>query len=354
MASTAEGFTEGRDWPEREGRRMKRDWLGLITEIPKLELQVHLEGSVTSAQAHKLALKYSLDPALFTDSYALGPRAAWRAVSELLREPIDFQEAAVAYGRRAWELGIVYAELSVSMESHARRHSLSMDAIWEALENARAQVKRRWDLEIRYIVEVARDSSAGAASCQATVAWMTSLQERGGLVGLCLGGFEQTRPLELFVPWVQEARAAGFPVVVYAGEKMDNVGAALDLLKATRVGHGMTSHDDVDLMARLRQEGTPIEVCPSSSLALGHVSDYSPLADMIRFGLKVNVSSGHPGLLGTNLSRELAALAEEIDMSAAEMMTLLENSVDAAFLPQEMRDNLRGRLRECPLATQTA
>jgi adenosine deaminase len=330
---------------------MPSDLRQLLIKAPKVELHVHLESTMAQAVVHRLTLKHDLDHLTLQAPHKERLREVWRGVGALLREPRDFHELVVGYGRRAWEQGIVYAEFSVAVERHVRRHpELSFDCVHAALESARAEVWRRFQVELRWLLEASRDSSTGSGSCESTVEWLLTVIRRGGLLGIVLGGFDQTRPLELFAPSLARARSAGFHVTAHAGERLDSIALALDLLKAERIGHAVACTSDSGLMARLRHQEVPLEVCPTSELVLGHLESLSPLGEMIRCGLKVNVSSDHPCPYGTSLIDELLRLQEELQLSTAELVGLLRNGIDASFAPEARKQQWRQELEDCELA----
>ena len=71
------------------------------------------------------------------------------------------------------------------------------------------------------------------------------------------------------------------------------VWAALDRLGADRIGHGVRAIEDLDLVARLAETGTPLEVCPSSNVCTRVYPNLAehPIARLREAGVVVTVSS---------------------------------------------------------------
>jgi adenosine deaminase len=106
--------------------------------------------------------------------------------------------------------------------------------------------------------------------------------------------------------------------------------------------------DDPALMAELKQKQIPLEVCPSSNVALGIYPSIAehPVKKLIDAGLCVTINSDDPPLFGTNLTREYLHLHRTFGLSAAELAQLSWNGLRHAFLDGGERQALEGRFRE--------
>jgi adenosine deaminase len=168
--------------------------------------------------------------------------------------------------------------------------------------------------------------------------------------GIDLSGDETKYPVSYFRDAFRYARQAGLPITVHAGEwaGSESVWGALRQLYAERIGHGVRSREDPELIAYLRQENITLEICPSSNVCTGvfpSLADH-PIRQLYDAGLKVTVSSDDPPLFGTDIGREYALLESLYGFTPAEIAQVTLNAVEAAFVSEETRAVLRQEVRE--------
>jgi adenosine deaminase len=113
----------------------------------------------------------------------------------------------------------------------------------------------------------------------------------------------------------------------------EQVWAALDVLGADRIGHGVRSIEDPALVRELARRRVPLEVCPTSNVKLGLYPSYAahPLRRLYDAGVPVTVNSDDPGLFGTSISHEASLLVSDLGFSAAEAAGVCENAGRFAF-----------------------
>jgi aminodeoxyfutalosine deaminase len=189
------------------------------------------------------------------------------------------------------------------------------------------------DHEIRLIVDAVRDK--GAKDGPRTVSLVESSD--APIVGLGLTGIEGSVPEGEFRILREAATANGFGLAVHAGEAggPGNVIAALDDLGADRIGHGVASARDARLLTRLASEGVPVEVCPSSNVALGlfPTLEEHPLPEMFAAGVKVSINSDDPPFFSTTLTDELQIAERLLGVGPSVMLDLQRRAAQASFAP---------------------
>ena len=139
-----------------------------------------------------------------------------------------------------------------------------------------------------------------------------------GVVALGVVGLVTVSPPEAFAPWFDRARTAGLHVTPHAGETSgpESVWAALRVLGAERIGHGVRAVEDPALVAYLAEHHIALEVCPTSNVRLGVFPSLAthPLRRLYDAGVPVTVNSDDPPLFNTTLTdeylREFSSLAE--------------------------------------------
>lgn len=163
-------------------------------------------------------------------------------------------------------------------------------------------------MEVRLTPDITRNLPVEAAAD--LVRWAVEYRERG-VVGVGLGGSEHRYPAELFERPFKAAREGGLGAVPHAGELAGpaSVRAALHLLGADRLRHGVRAVEDPTLLAELAERGVVCDVTPVSNVRLGVVPSLAehPLPRLLAAGVRCSISSDDPVLMATDLSADCAA-----------------------------------------------
>ncbi len=323
------------------------DLAALVRALPKVELHVHLEGSIRPATLLALARRHGIElPA--RDEAGLARWFAFRdfphfvevymACSACLKDPEDFHRLALDFLAEQARQNVVWSEVHFSISTH-RANGRDPEAIRQALAAAADEGLERWGTRVAWVPDIVRN--AGLERADWTVEWALAAPSRGRptgeVVAMGCAGIEHGHPPGPFAPHFAAVAAAGLHKVAHAGEHAGpaSVWAALDVLGAERIGHGVRSIEDPALVARLAAEGVPVEVCPSSNVCLGVFPDLAahPFDALRRSGVAVSVHSDDPPLFSTTLVDEYLRLAATFGYGARELTALASAAVDAAFLP---------------------
>lgn len=324
---------------------------------PLVELHRHLDGNVRLETVIDLARRHKVDLPAGT---AEGIRPYVQVVGQ---EPslMDFiakfemlRRVMVDYGavRRivrenledAVREGIDYVELRFSPAFMAEYHGLDTFAVAEAACDALEEA-RGLPVQAKLIGIISRHygPERGWTELEAAVRF----RDRG-IVALDLAGDEAGFPGELFVDHFRKAREAGLRVIAHAGEAAgaESVRQAVLGLGAERIGHGIRSVEDPEVLDLLAERGIPLEVCPTSNVHTSTVPDYAshPLPALLARGLAVTLNTDDPSISGIDLAHEYRIAREELGLSEEDLRKMQENAVAAAFLSQEERDDLLGVL----------
>jgi len=308
-----------------------------LKALPKIELHVHLEGTISADTAIALARRHGEDPeqalplvdGRFPERFDgfMGFLAMYQAVSRLLRTPADLELVAAAFARQQAEQNVLYSEATFTAVTHVRN---GMDArdMWSALRNGFDSVPQ---IEIALIVDAVRD--LGAEHAEDTIRLVEEAD--APIAGLGLSGIEGSRPEREFVMLREAADGLGLGFAVHAGETgyATNVAAALDDLGADRIGHGIAAVDAPDLVSRLVRDAVPLEVCPSSNVVVGVVPgmDAHPFPRLWEAGANVTVNSDDPPFFATTLTDELAHVVELAGLTVTDVGELQRRAIRAAF-----------------------
>jgi adenosine deaminase len=313
--------------------------------LPKAELHVHVEGTFEPelifelAERNGIGLPYPSVEALrsayeFTDLQSF--LNLYYAAMTVLRTERDFEDLGAAYLDRAREQGVVHAEIFFDPQAHTARgipFETVIDGLWAAVRDS----ERRYGITSKLIMCFLRDASAESA--MATLQAALPYGER--IVAVGLDSAEVGHPPSKFRSVFERALAEGWKTVAHAGEEGPPayVWEALDLLRVSRVDHGVRSLEDPRLVARLRDERIPLTVCPLSNVKLRVVDElaHHPLRRMLDSGLVVTVNSDDPAYFGGYVGENFAAVAHALALAPGTLATLARNSFEASFIDASTR-----------------
>ncbi|HIE39535.1 MAG TPA: adenosine deaminase family protein, partial [Anaerolineae bacterium] len=165
-----------------------------------------------------------------------------------------------------------------------------------------------------------------------------------------LAGDEVNYPPHRFAPLFYRAWREGLGITTHAGEAggAENVRDAIRLLHASRIGHGVRAVENSDVVRFVQERGVVLEVCPTSNLQTGVVRTLGqhPLPDLIALGLKVTINTDDPSVSDTTLTDEYLVATAAIGLSLEQIREAILTAADAAFLPEEERQQLREQFQE--------
>jgi aminodeoxyfutalosine deaminase len=311
---------------------------------PKIELHVHLEGTVRPQTVLEIARRNG--HSLSVDSveelqrlYEFRDFAHFLEVfmltTDALQTAEDFRQITVEYAEEAATHGAVYLEAIFSL---GLWRALDSDAVFTGCCDGADEARERLGVEVRLTPDIARVYSPDEA--MHTARYAVKYRDRG-VVGLGLGGDETANPPELFAPAFELARAEGLASVPHAGEHVgpESIWAALDVLAADRIRHGITAVRDPALVETLAGRGIVLDVCPVSNVCTRAVPSLAehPLPRLVEAGIACSISTDDPAMFGTDLTREYEAAASlGVDARAA-----FEAGVQGALCGDETKARLR-------------
>jgi adenosine deaminase len=321
---------------------------------PTAELHLHLEGTIEPAAIFAMAARNGLPaPAASLEEFLARYRFAdLQSFLDLhygnltvLRTEQDFCDLATGYLDRARAANVRRAEIFFDPQTHLG-NGVPLAAVMAGITGALAASERTHGISTDLIMCFLRDRGAEAADEMLTAI----LPFRDDIIGVGLDSTEIGYPPELFVDVYARARAEGLHLVAHAGEEggPETVVAALDLLHVERVDHGIRAVEDRELVARLRDERTPLTVCPLSNVCLRTVDTLldHPLPGMLDDGLLVSVNSDDPPYFGGHVDANYAAVYEQLQLSTDQIETLALNSFDSAFIDEGSRERWKQEVRE--------
>lgn len=314
----------------------------LVRSLPKAELHLHLEGSVTPQTLVELRRRHvkhsSLAEAesLYEYKDFLGFLMAFKTLTEDLRTPEDYELIAYRLMEQLKAEGVLHAEVYVSVGVCLWR-KLDFDAIFEGLERGRRRGEKDFGISLLWIFDAVRQFGPGGAQ---EVFELAAKYREQNVVGIGIGGDEQKAPPELFREQYKYAAGEGLRLTAHAGESAgpESIWGALNL-GAERIGHGLTAARDSDLIEELAQRQIPVEICLTSNLRTACCAKISehPVRGYFDHGLMLTLNTDDPAMFGTTLTREYELAQTEFAFSDDHLRELARNSFEASFLPADKK-----------------
>jgi adenosine deaminase len=322
-----------------------------IRALPKVELHVHLEGSILPELALRLARRRN-DELPGAERGEQGLREAYRftnfrdflkvyiALSSTLQQAEDFAEAVFGVGEALAAQQVRRAEMTFTPMTPVAR-GVDPDAMLDGLAEGRRRAREQLGVELAWVFDVVRSVPEQAEQTLAL-----ALQARDqGVIALGVGGPEG--PAWSVAPLASvfaRGKAEGLRSLPHAGEQWGapSLRETLDLLAPDRIGHGVRCLEDEEIVAELRDRGIPLEVCPSSNVALGVSPSIAahPLPRLLEAGLLVSLGSDDPPLFGTTLTEEYRRCAATFGWGRGEVLALAQAAVEQSFMSDEAKASL--------------
>jgi adenosine deaminase len=322
----------------------------MTSHLKKVELHCHLEGAAPPSLTLSQARKYNIDISAHLNEgvYVWHDFASflecYDKISEVYKTAEDYALLTETYLAELSGIGTIYSELIVSPD-HGKRIGLGADAYIEGVCEGIRRARAASGIEARLIVTGERhfgpDSVIGAAEYAAKA-------QNPLISGFNLAGEERMGRVADYARAFDIARDAGLGLTIHAGEVCGpfSVVDALDAVRPARIGHGVRAIEDADLVKRLADQGTVLEVCPGSNIALKVFPDFQshPLRALKQAGVRVTISSDDPPFFHTSLEREYELASGVFGFSDAEIDQMTRTGIEAAFIDEPTRQALFAKL----------
>ena len=283
---------------------------------PKIELHVHLEGTVRPETLLGIARRndYTLPCTTVEELRALYEFRdfahfieVWILTTNALRTADDFRQVVVDYAAEASAHGAVYIEGIFSPAERVRR-GVGWDEMFDGYCDGAQEAKERFGVEVRLTPDIVRGFPLDEA--EQVVRHAARYRDRG-IVGVGLGGLEAEYPPEPYEPVFALARSEGLASVPHAGEVAGaaSVRGALDARGADRSRHGIRSVEDAGLVRELAGRRLVLDVCPISNLRTRAVASLAehPLPELVAAGVPCSISTDDPAMFDTDLALDYEA-----------------------------------------------
>ncbi|MGR5142917.1 adenosine deaminase [Photobacterium sp. DNB23_23_1] len=323
-----------------------------ISGLPKVELHLHLEGTLEPelmfilAERNNVTLPYSSIESLkaayqfhdlqaFLDLYYQG--------ALVLQTEQDFYDLTYAYLERCKEQHIIHTEVFFDPQIHTQTGT-PFDVVAEGITRALKDGEANLGISSGLIMCFQRDLSEE----DAIETLKQSIAYKDDIVAVGLDSSELGNPPEKFERVFAMARNAGLKTVAHAGEEgsADYIWGAIEALHVDRIDHGVRCTDEPKLVQYLIEHQIPLTVCPLSNVQLnvfGEMTQHN-IVELLKQGVLVTINSDDPAYFGGYLNDNYLAVAEAFGLTKQEVARFSENAIMASFLSVERKQRLQQKL----------
>ena len=324
-----------------------------LNGLPKIELHLHIEGTLEPELLFRLAKRNSIQLPFnsvnevkkayqfsnlqdFLDIYYQG--------AEVLLHKQDFYDLTWAYLLMCSQQNVMHVEPFFDPQTHTVR-GVPFETIVSGIAEALADGKTKLGITSRLIMCFLRHLSEESA----IETLKSSEQFTDVIYGVGLDSAEMGNPPEKFINVFSKAKGMGYKLVAHAGEEgpASYIWSSLDALNVQRIDHGIRAIDDPDLMLRLIESQMPLTICPLSNVKLRVFDTMAShtILDMLDLGVCVTVNSDDPSYFGGYMTENFLALYDSLELSRDQAIRLINNSIDASFAEDSRKKELSNLLQ---------
>ncbi len=315
-----------------------------ISDLPKVELHLHLEGAIPLDALFELVTKYDGTDTIPDEDtlreafqYTDFPHflKVWHWKNQFIREAEDFCFIAEAFAKELASQNIIYAEAFFSPTDFANT-GMTVQDIASAI---RAGLDKVESTKVNLISDLVRDNGSTVAG--RVLKDVSEVREQG-IIGIGIGGSEHRFPPADFQHVYDEARQLGFHTTAHAGEASgsDSVADAINILRSERIGHGTRAVEDEAIMQLILDQSIHVEACPNSNLKTGVTDQINqhPIREFFDRGISVSVNTDDPVMFNCTLEEELELLMTELNFTQNEIVQLMRNAAQGSFLEDKEKE----------------
>ena len=330
------------------------DTIEAIRSLPKVELHVHILGSIRPEtllaiiEMDGIKAPYSTKEDIikrFEYSDFVNFIKAYMEIVEYISDERHFEQITYEMLENCTKSNVHYVEASFSPRDHIPK-GLAFDKMADSINRGIQRAKKDFGVETNIRVDMVRTSTFDQA-----MEILDYIEKKpDNILTVDLGGKEDGYPPRRFAEHYKRATSLGLHRVAHAGEAAgpESIWDAIHSLDVERIGHGVTARQDPDLLEYLKREQIAIEMCPVSNLRTGVVTSIQdhPIREFYYKGLLVTVSSDDPSLFHTNMNNEYIQIHEYLNFTLEELFQISLNGLETAFISETDARKLKKRFQQ--------
>ncbi len=323
-----------------------------IQGLPKVELHLHIEGSLEPELLFNLAKRNQIDipydsPEALRKAYEFDDLQSFLDIyyqgAKALQTEQDFYDLTWAYLERCQHDNVIHTEIFFDPQTHTDRE-IAFDTVIKGIVRALKDGQQKLEISSQLIMCFLRHLSEEAA----IETLKQAIPYKDDIVGVGLDSSEQGHPPEKFARVFEMAREHGFLTVAHAGEEgpAQNIIDAISMLGVSRVDHGVRCVENEALVAQLIESKMPLTVCPLSNIKLRVFDDMQEhnIVDLLRKGVAVTINSDDPAYFGGYMTDNFVAVSQAHFLTHEELAQFTLNAIDASFINDTQKQAYRKKV----------
>jgi len=322
--------------------------------MPKVELHMHVEGSMEAETLWELAhknnykIEYSSIEELkaaykfnnlteFIDMYMLGTR--------VIKSEQDLYDVCMTYFKKCVEQNIRHTEVHCDIRTYVD-YGYPADFVINALHGAFVDAKSNYGITGGFMPCFIRHLGNDIAKKDLDL----MLPYKDKILAIGLSAVEAGFPPSLFKDTFERVHDAGIHVIAHAGEEApaEYIWSAIKDIKVERIDHGIRCLEDEKLIEYLQDTQLPLTVCPQSNVALKIFENMSQhtLPLMLDKGLNVSVHSDDPANFNAFLTENLCSIVKHTSVNQEGIIKMAHNAINGSFASEVRKKELTEELNE--------
>ncbi len=326
----------------------------ILTELPKIEVHRHLEGTYPIESLFKMSIKNELDVPKTLPEFKKAFQFPKEHESDFLlflskfkkfwyKEMADVENIAYDSVLSFAEDNLHYIELRFNPLHFTELTGFDPREVTKTIINSCDVAAAEINLDIRYLLTFNRGVQTSAEMIE--IYKLLHDTDLSRVVGIDLAGDETNYPPELFVDFFDLiAKEGRFGIDIHAGEIGDskNMWTAVEQLHADRIGHGVASINDPELQKVLAAKNIFLAQCITSNYQTAAWKDEKthPMKRLTEAGVPVNISSDDPTIQDSILTDDYEKAVKNFGWTVEDLINSNIRSVEACFLSEKEKTGL--------------
>ncbi len=325
-----------------------------IQGLPKVELHLHIEGSLEPELLFELAQRNNIDipyesPQALRKAYEFEDLQSFLDIyyqgANALRTEQDFYDLTWAYLERCKVDNVIHTEIFFDPQTHTDR-GIEFETVINGIHRAMQDGNEKLGITSQIIACFLRHLSEESA----IETLQSIVKHKDKIVGVGLDSSELGHPPEKFKRAFQQAKEAGLLTVAHAGEEgpAQNIIDSVEMLGVSRVDHGVRCVEDASLVEALIESKMPLTVCPLSNIKLCVFDEMEQhnIVDLLRKGVAVTINSDDPAYFGGYMTDNFMAVSNAHPMTKAELAQFTINAINASFISEALKAKYRAQVAD--------
>jgi len=320
-----------------------------IANLPKAELHLHIEGTLSPKTILKLASRNKMDYPLKTvddiENALINRKAGLVSfldhhylVVSVIQTREDFYEVTYEFLRKCKENNIVYVEIFFDPQFHTAR-GISFEDLITGIDKGRLDGAESFGVEANLIMCINRERPVESAFEMMEQA----RPYREKIIGLGLDSYEEDNPPRKFEAVYAKARKEGYRLTAHCDVDQTNsvqhIWECLEVLKVERIDHGINCIEDPELVEELKRRNICLTTCPTWRNPYPGPRDIDRIKEMYELGLMVTLNTDDPAEFNSGyLTQTLIDFQEASGYSKSDLIQFMVNAFEGCWLPRPSKE----------------